>query len=145
MRRPSGLGASDLLHGRLAPVLAMFSVAAVGTGCMSPCENDLVSSELSPDRTLQAVTFVQGCGTTVRVKTGVSVLLAGARVPKSGEPNALAVADDPAHPIERSGEAIEVRLRWISSRRLAVSYPRAALVGKRAARANGVAIEYTTF
>jgi hypothetical protein len=55
------------------------------------------------------------------------------------------VSDDPEHPIQRSTEAIELRVKWKSSSSLSVAFPKSALVGKQEARASAVNIEYQTF
>jgi len=131
-------------------LLRMVSRVLVGaafaamSGCSPPCGNELVSAQSSPDGRIKAVVFTRDCGATVRTDTSVSVLPANADLPK-GLANALVVRDDPDHPIARTFSAIEVRLNWTSSRRLSVSFPRAAVVGRRAVNVNGVVIDYGTF
>jgi hypothetical protein len=130
---------------RPALLLMVLSSLTASSGCLSPCDNELVSTHPSPDGRLQAVIFIRSCGATTPVVTELSVLPADARVPPHGWPNTLALTDDPGHPIQRNHEAIDVLLKWTSPRRLEVSYPRAALVGKRAVNVSGVNIEYASF
>jgi hypothetical protein len=123
----------------------MFLVGIVISMCgCSPCGNGLVSTLLSPDGRLKVIVFTRDCGATVRTDTGVSVLPASASLPGGGA-NALVVRDNPDRPIERTFPAIDLRLNWISSRRLRVLYPRDAMVDKRATSIGGVAIEYGAY
>lgn len=72
------------------------------------------------------------------------MLPADAGVPK-GEANALALRDDPDHPVQTGPYGIQVMLKWESSRRLSVLFPRGAVADKRATNVREVSIEYGTF
>ena len=115
----------------------------VSFGC-SPCDNEYILSQKSPDGRTNAVVFTRSCGATTPVVTELSLQPADAGVP-SGWPNALSLVDDPKAPIQRSTEAIKVVLKWETDRRLIVSYPRAAIAEKHANTIKGVSIEYRTF
>jgi len=144
MRHLSKLAVDDVWPRRLAAALFAGVALATVSGCSSPCDNSFVSELPSPDGMVKAVVFTRDCGATVRTYTEVSVLAAGAALP-SGSANALEVGDNPDHPIERSGPAIDVRLNWTSSRRLSISSPKAAAVDRRVASVSGVAVDYGTF
>jgi len=126
-------------------VLIAALAATLESGCESPCANDLVSVHNSPDGEMKAVVFVRACGATTAVVTGLSILPAKEAVPPRGWANALFLSDDPEHPTQRSSEAIDLRVEWISTKRLRVSYPRGAIADKRSANVNGISIEYTPF
>jgi hypothetical protein len=130
-------------HSRSIRVV-LIAAALQAFGCSSPCDNEVISSRLSPDGQLKAVVFIRSCGATTPVVTEVSVLPADAGMPE-GWANAVTLSDDPAHPVQRSTEAIQVLLKWDSGRRLRVSFPQAAVAQKRASGVKGVAIEYSTF
>lgn len=129
---------------RPALILATLLALAANSGCWSPCDNELVSTTPSPDGRLKAVILVRSCGATTPFVTGLSVLPADAGVPPGGSANALALSDNPHHPIQDK-DAIDMRLRWIAPRCLSVPFPRGAVAYKRAASVSGVAIQYSTF
>lgn len=129
---------------RLAKLLFVTAAWAMVSACSSPCDNALVSTLPSPDGQLKAVVFTRDCGATVRTLTGVSVLSASAPAP-DGWANALTIGDDPGHPIDRTGPAIDVHLKWSSNRFLSISFPRAALAQKRVTSVDGVTVSYETF
>jgi hypothetical protein len=143
MRKLSKLAAIRPVILKWAAALFIAPMLMVSPGC-SPCDNEMVSEYLSPDGRMKAVVFIRSCGATTPIVTEMSIVPAHAGIPR-GWANALTVSDDPEHPIERSTEAIEVRLKWNSSDHLSVLFPRAANIGKRAMSVDGVAIEYGTF
>jgi hypothetical protein len=145
MRRQDRAVANKPAPHRLALALVALLALATSPGCWSPCENELVSTTPSPDGRVKAVVFVRSCGATTPVVTELSVLPADASVPPRGWPNALTLSDDPDHPIQRTLEAIDVQLKWTATRRLSVSFPRAAVADKRATSVSGVGIQYSTF
>lgn len=138
------MAVADVRRPRLARMLLAGAAFATVCGCSSPCGNTLVSTLPSPDGYFKAIVFTRDCGATVRTVTEVSVAPASAGVPY-GWANALSVGDDPNHPIERIGAAIDVRLNWTSCCCLSVSFPRAAVTQKRVASVSGVVIDYGTF
>jgi len=138
--------AAAIKHRLTRPSLISLAAAALAlsSGCASPCDNELISTNPSPDGRVKAVVFIRACGATTPIATEMSIVPARDGTPV-GWANALTISDDPDHPMQRSSEAIEVRLKWNSPDRLSVRFPRSASVGKRAEEVRGVHIEYDTF
>jgi len=141
VRRPSYFRYARL--GRLAKALFV-GVALIVTLACSPCDNEVVSVQPSPDGRVKAVVFTRTCGATTPFVTEVSIVPANAGMPR-GWANALTLEDDPENPVKRGADAIEVRLRWESDLRLSVLFPRAAKVGKRDSKVGVVEVVYGTF
>lgn len=134
-----------------AIMLAIFVCAHAGCSYASFCENTLVSARFSPDGQFVAVVFRRNCGATTPFTTEVSVIRAGDNAVARAEPgNVFSMTHPPdsseclAHDAVIYG-AIETRLHWDSSKKLSISTPRGALIGRRVDRIYDVNIQYSVF
>jgi hypothetical protein len=64
------------MHKRLLPLLLLLATS----GCLSPCQNEVVREELSPNGTHKAVYFLRTCGALAKYKGFVSILPASSSI-----------------------------------------------------------------
>lgn len=105
------------------------------------CGNSILSTVRSPDGARIAVAFARHCGAATAYSTQVSLISKTSRIPK-GTGN-LFVADA-NHDISLGDERgiLDVRVRWKSSRQLAVLYPDGSRVFVMERKYDGFNIEY---
>lgn len=125
----------------------VFTLLLVLGGCDSLCHDTVVSKRPGPDGHYLAVVFYRDCGATTPFTTEISIVRSdGNAVSGSHAGNIFSMTDPPdrQETLSRNG-VIEVRLKWISPRRLAIATPRRAVVGKRLNRFGDIKIDYSTF
>lgn len=113
----------------IARDLALYASLLVMTGC-SICENDVVSSALSPSGKWKAVVFQRGCGATTDFNTQVSVLPAERGLP-----------DDSGNIYVIDGKG-PVNVSWMSDSELEVRAKVSRNVYKQELSIAGVRVNY---
>ena len=100
---------------------------AIGKAFDDTCENQLLSEVLSPDQVYRAIIFQRSCGATTGFSTQVSVLEAMGTLPnKSGN---IFVADtDRGKAPSGMGGGPEIKISWVSSRSIHLTYRKNARV-----------------
>ena len=106
------------------------------------CRNEISEEIPSPDGGFKAVVFQRDCGAATGFSTHISILTA-TDSPGNGSGNVF-VADD-NHGAVRAGPhgLLEVSVRWISSNRVIVEYPKGSRVFKHEARWKNIEIHYS--
>jgi hypothetical protein len=120
---------------------ALWLLAVCCSDCGDACGNQVVARVPSPDGLHVAVVFVRDCGATTDFGTHVSLLDANEALPPEGGNTFIADTDHGAAPHSAWGGP-EVKIRWSSNTRLAVSYDPAARTFRRDSSRSGVAIVY---
>ena len=100
------------------------------SGCLSNCENEVVSAVTSPSGKIKAVMFGRNCGATTGFNTQVSIVNAGDKVLAEG--GNVMILD----------EEVPLRIRWVSDQELSIAGWRKTRVFKQEASVNGVRIRY---
>jgi hypothetical protein len=102
-----------------------------------------LSETKSPDGKLKAVVFQRGCGTPIDSSAQVSILSSSASSP-SGRGNVFIAGDENHAAPSASKDVIEIKVHWVSSSMLVISYPKNAQVLLKKPHVAGVAVRYET-
>lgn len=95
------------------------------------CDNQVISTSLTPDHRLKAVVFERDCGATTGFSTQVSVLLASQKLTDEAG-NALVVDDNRGAARSGPGGGPMVHIAWAGNRSLLVRFDsRARVVSQR--------------
>ena len=100
------------------------------SGCLSSCDNEVVSTITSPSGKTKAVVFGRNCGATTGFNTQVSIVDTGSGVP-SDSGNVL-IAD----------QEVPLKIVWASDNQLSISVSGKTRVFKQEMSVNGIRIRY---
>ncbi|MFT7387850.1 MAG: hypothetical protein ACI8VC_001093 [Candidatus Endobugula sp.] len=99
------------------------------TGCDSMCGSEQLSSQLSPNGKLKAISYLYDCGATTGFSTQVSILAVGDEITSSG------------NVITTDGKN-RIILKWLSDSELLLSNTKGLKVYKRVAELDGINVSY---
>ena len=135
MRRP--LGSRRIYE----PLIAIALGLALLLSACEPCGTSLIARVGSPSHHYDALIFGRDCGATTDFSTQVSLIEAGAPLPKSA--GNLFIADtDRGKVAAGPGGGPTVQVRWLSEDRLEVAYPTGTRVFKQEPARGKVKVEY---
>ena len=100
---------SILKRKKIPCYLLLISTCVIAAGCDSLCENEPVSSTVSPDGSKKAVTFLRGCGATSGDSTQLSIISSWRSIP-SGSGNVLVIEERPL-----------IQVSWASNSAITIS------------------------
>jgi len=89
------------------------------TGCdllPSPCEEVIITREVSPDKRVDAIISETNCGATVGYIYKVYIV-----------PSGLDSLDDNDHPVFQSGRTEGLKISWVAKQQLYILYDRARI------------------
>lgn len=123
--------------------IALFAAAYIGLYFLisSGCGNEVISEVASPDNQFKAVVFERDCGATTDFSTQVSIIKTSDSL---GNFSGNVFTSDTNHGYAPSGPGggPEVKVRWISSSLLVVSYHSAARVFEAKQAVGLVKVQY---
>ncbi|WP_316674919.1 hypothetical protein [uncultured Tolumonas sp.] len=94
------------------------------------CENSVLSEELSPDKSLKAVSFIRGCGATTSDSLNVSVIPANEKIDIGN-----------AYVAENISDEQTITINWLSSDHLTIHTIKPIRIFKSEKRIDSVNIE----
>ena len=98
-----------LCGGAILVLICAGAISWLFGGFGDPCANEITSTDVSPNGTLQAVLFRRDCGATTGYSTHVSIIPASRDLPNEG-----------GNIFVQGGEPIVV-VRWIDDQHLSIS------------------------
>ena len=126
-------------------------LSLIGSTCVDPCGNDILTEMRSPDGRLRFVVFQRDCGPTTGFSTQVSILTSDAgflttptwlRSTRSG--NAFVADTNHGEAPSGPGGGPVVQVEWLGPNRLKIIHDKRARVFKSAQSVNGVSVEYVS-
>jgi hypothetical protein len=115
---------------RLPKISLFILMAAPLSGCVSSCENEVVSTIASPSGKTSAVVFGRNCGATTGFNTQVSIVDADGGIP--GDSGNVLIVD----------QEVPLKISWASDNELSIAGSGKTRVFKQEASVNGVRIRY---
>ena len=116
---------------RRFPQISLFILMAFPlSGCISSCDNEVVSTIASPSGVTNAVIFGRNCGATTGFNTQVSIVDADGGTPRDGG-NVLIV-----------DQKVPLKISWDSDSELLIAGSGKTRVFKQETSVNGVRIRY---
>ena len=110
--------------------LLVISMCVIATGCDPLCENEAVSSTISPDGSKKAVTFLRGCGATSGDSTQLSIISGWRSIP-SGSGNVLVIEGRPP-----------IQVSWASNSVITISKMGSGRIFKQILEMDGTSVRY---
>ena len=110
--------------------LLLFITCVVAAGCDPLCENEPISSAVSPDGSKKAVTFLRGCGATSADSTQLSIISSRQSIP-SGIGNVLVVEGQPL-----------IQVSWESDSAITISKMGSGRIFKQLLEMDGTSVRY---
>ena len=136
---------TTLLIAASALVLAVGAWAAIsrvgGSSTAGLCANQLLSRLPSPDSAQDAVIYERDCGATTDFSTQVTLLPAGAPLPKTPAPIVVIDRDHAGAPAGPGGGP-RIEATWVAADSLVLRFDRRARVFIRQTSAGRVGIRY---